>query len=60
MRYVTSFGGLWKVSDANYKQLLDAVEASGPGDVNLDHFGRMIGTVKTLDQVAEEAKEIRP
>jgi hypothetical protein len=46
MKYIECFGGLWKISEAKYKKLVKQIQRGN--DVNLDDFGKQIGTVEGL------------
>ena len=58
MKYVTQYGSTWRMTNHNFKRLLQVI-SDGSG-FNLDKFGKMIveDAVSVSDMDPEEAKEL--
>ena len=56
MKYVTCYGGLWRLTNKQYKAMLTDIMA-GPG-IDLDHYGKNIGIIEVdvTDLTSEEAR----
>ena len=56
MKYVTCFGGLWRLSNKNYRNLLLDIKAEK--EFNLDNYGKNIGIIEVnvSDITPEEAE----
>ena len=60
MKIVSCYGGLWKLTDKRYKELLTDVAAGET--FNLDAYGKQIGQINlnAMDLDAALAKELLP
>ena len=56
MKYVTTMGAVWKMSDRNFRKLAKELKASGGTVESLDAYGKMIidRTFK-FDEIVGEA-----
>lgn len=52
MKYVTAFGGLWRLTNRAYAELQEMIERGQ--DYDLDRLGRFVGVVTQVGQVEQE------
>lgn len=57
MKLITCMGGVWKLSETQYRKLVRNLESGGTGD--LDVFGKYLGTTTDFRDLQQDAEEER-